>query len=212
MTLLPLPSPENVLGAGRAFVGWTAEVVDVAGRLPARVDDLLDEVTRLVGVLGGVVERAETLLDRAEAAVDGIDTVLVEARTVAAGAAGVVESAASASDGATRVVDQADGISTRADRLLEAYRPTLEAGAPLARRFVEEFSQEELDATIKLVDQVPVFTEHMVSDIMPILETLDRVGPDISELLDVTKELRQAIDGIPGLGFLKKRGAEKNGE
>ena len=86
----------------------------------------------------------------------------------------------------------------------------LERAAPLAGRFVDELSQEEVDAVIKLVDEMPQFTEHMVADIMPILATLDRVGPDLHELLDVTKDLRQAIDGIPGFGFLKKRGAAKD--
>ena len=88
----------------------------------------------------------------------------------------------------------------------------LERAAPLAGRFVDELSPEEVDALIKLVDEMPQFTEHMVTDIMPILATLDRVGPDLHELLDVTKDLRQAIDGIPGFGFLKKRGASKDDE
>ena len=35
---------------------------------------------------------------------------------------------------------------------------------------------------------------------MPILATLDRVGPDIHDLLEVTRDLRLAIAGIPGLG------------
>jgi hypothetical protein len=88
----------------------------------------------------------------------------------------------------------------------------LERGAPLAGRFVEELSPEEVDAAIKLVDQMPQFTEHMVTDIMPILATLDRVAPDLHELLEVTKDLRQAIDGIPGFSFLKRRGARDDDE
>ena len=49
----------------------------------------------------------------------------------------------------------------------------------------------------------------METDILPILATLDRVGPDVHELLDVLKEVRQAINGIPGFTFLRKRGGEK---
>jgi hypothetical protein len=55
----------------------------------------------------------------------------------------------------------------------------------------------------------------METDIMPILATLDRVGPDVHELLEQLKEVRQAIQGIPGLGFFRRRGeradAEENG-
>jgi hypothetical protein len=50
----------------------------------------------------------------------------------------------------------------------------------------------------------------MTEDIMPILSTLDRVGPDIHELLDVAKDVRQAIQGIPGFEYLRRRGEEKD--
>ncbi|MDT7743218.1 MAG: hypothetical protein QOE59_2296, partial [Actinomycetota bacterium] len=62
------------------------------------------------------------------------------------------------------------------------------------------------------VDELPALAHHLSHDILPILETLDRVGPDLSELLDVTKDLRRAIDGIPGFSFLKRRGESKEDE
>ena len=48
-----------------------------------------------------------------------------------------------------------------------------------------------------------------IPSILPILATLDRVGPDVHELLDVLKEVRQAINGVPGFAFLRKRGSDK---
>jgi len=81
--------------------------------------------------------------------------------------------------------------------------------APLARQFIEEFSETEVHALIRLIDQVPVFTEHMESDIMPILATLDRVGPDVHELLEALKDVRLAIQGIPGFRLLRRRGDER---
>jgi hypothetical protein len=47
---------------------------------------------------------------------------------------------------------------------------------------------------------------------MPILATLDRVGPDVHELLDVLKDVRQALLGVPGFKMLRRRGAEKEDE
>lgn len=46
---------------------------------------------------------------------------------------------------------------------------------------------------------------------MPILATLDRVGPDIHDLLDVTRDLRQAILGLPGFAFFPppRRGSRR---
>ena len=226
MTLLPLPTPDAVVGVGRSLLGWAGEAVDVAARLPARVDGLLDEATRLVGVLGDVADRVDVLLGRADGLVDDLDTLLVRVqrvageaedalgsvRTVSTGAEEVVASARSVSAGAAEVVESAGGTSRGAQELLVTYQPMLEHGAPLAEKFIADLTTDEVDAAIRLVDQLPVLTESMVTDVMPILATLDRVGPDIHELLGVTKELRQAIDGIPGLSFLKKRGAAKDDE
>jgi len=70
-------------------------------------------------------------------------------------------------------------------------------------------SEQEVHAAIKLIDQLPALTEHMEQDIMPILATLDRVGPDVHELLNVTRDLRQAILGLPGLAFFRRRGENR---
>jgi len=79
----------------------------------------------------------------------------------------------------------------------------------LAGRFVREFSEEELQAAINAVDQLPGLANHLKSDVMPLLATLDRAGPDIHELLDVAKDVREAIAGIPGFTFFRKRGEHK---
>lgn len=56
--------------------------------------------------------------------------------------------------------------------------------------------------------QLPKLTEHVVSDVMPLLATLDEVGPDVHELLNQLREVRQAIQGIPGFRLLRRRGEE----
>jgi hypothetical protein len=113
-----------------------------------------------------------------------------------------------AGDAAT-LVGKAGGVADGANALLETYQPIADKAAPLARRFVQEFSEAELQAAIKLVDQLPQLTEHVVSDVLPILVTLDRVGPDVHELLNQLEEIRQAINGIPGFRLLRRRGEEK---
>jgi hypothetical protein len=233
-----VPSPEEVVDTTRSVLGWGGEVVALGASLPSRVDALIVEVERLVAVLGRITERVDGLIDRADTLVAACDGVVDTARTITASATEVVESSRGITAGATEVVELSRGIttgatevvelsrtltsgagevmeragvtSTAAQELLDLYRPMLERGAPLAGRFVDDLTPEEIDAAIKLVDQLPVLTQHMVSDIMPILETLDRVGPDISELLGVTKDLRQGIAGIPGLSFFVKRGADKD--
>jgi hypothetical protein len=140
---------------------------------------------------------------------DGAAELVAGAGSVAESAGGVIEKATAVADRAGTVVDQASGAANGATELLAVYEPIARQAAPLARRFVEEFSEEEIRAAIQLVDHLPKFTEHMEADIMPILATLDRVGPDVHELLDQLKEMRQAIQGIPGLAFFRRRGEER---
>ena len=59
---------------------------------------------------------------------------------------------------------------------------------------------------------MPQFTEHMEADIMPVLGKLDQVGPDVHELLDVLKDVRLAIEGLPGFALFRRRGAEREDE
>ncbi len=53
---------------------------------------------------------------------------------------------------------------------------------------------------------MPVVLEHMDTDLLPVLRTLDRVGPDLHELLEVVEDLRRVVAGLPGVGLLRRRG------
>jgi methyl-accepting chemotaxis protein len=98
-------------------------------------------------------------------------------------------------------VARAKVVTAAAEEQVAAVRPVLE--------FAKEFSAHEVQAAIKLVDELPRLSQHLNDDVLPILGTLNRVGPDIHELLDVAKEVRQAILGIPGFDFLRRRGEDK---
>jgi hypothetical protein len=63
-----------------------------------------------------------------------------------------------------------------------------------------------------MVDQLPALTNQLETSIMPILVTLDRVGPDVHELLDELRGVRMAINGIPGFTFFRRRGEERDEE
>ena len=228
-----LRSPSDLVAAARSVLGWTDEAVQVVAHLPARVAALVDEAERLVVRVGETLDRVDAAVGRvegvvgdAQALVGRVDGVAGRAAEVAESAAGVAVRAGSVADRADQVVDQiipvtgaAEGVlesvgttSAGAQALLEVFQPMTERGAPLLQHFIDEFSVEELQALIKLVDQVPQFTEHMETDIMPILATLDRVGPDMHELLEVLKDVRLAIQGVPGLSLFRRRGADLEDE
>jgi uncharacterized protein YoxC len=217
-----------------------AALMDEAERLVVRVEGTLDRVDAVVGRVEGVLTDVTAVAGGAQALVGRVDQVAERAAEVAEGAAGVVERAAEVADGAAGVVERAGSVADNADQvveriipvtgaaeavlesvgatsagaraLLEIFQPIAERGAPMLRQFVDEFSEEEVQALIRLVDQVPMFTEHMETDIMPILATLDRVGPDVHELLDVLKDVRLAIQGVPGFRLLRRRGADSDDE
>lgn len=218
-----LPDPGALFGLAKSTVGWAVDTAVTVAAVPGRVLGLLDSAESLVGRVDDVVTRADTLVRKTEAVVDQVTAVVEQARTVSAAAQVVVADARRVSTAAeavvTEVVDitsQANGVvavaestARTAHELLEAYSPLARQAMPLLRRFVEELSPHEIEAAIKLVDQLPVITEHVLTDVLPILATLDKVGPDVHQLLEVTNDVRQAILGIPGFNFLRKRGEDK---
>ncbi|EWM12612.1 hypothetical protein [Kutzneria sp. 744] len=135
--------------------------------------------------------------------------VVAVAEHVSGRANEVVGGAARVSEEAAAVVALAESTAAIANELIRVYEPIALRAAPLAGRFVTELSDEEVDAAIRLVDELPKLTEHLIANILPILGTLDRVGPDVTELLKVTRDVRQAIVGIPGFRFFRRRGAEQ---
>ncbi|MFD9739483.1 hypothetical protein [Umezawaea sp. NPDC059074] len=221
-----LPDPGALFGLAKSTVGWAVDSAVAVAAVPGRVLGLLDAAESLVGRVDDVVTRADALVTRTEAVVGSAEAVVESARTVSAAAAVVVADArrvSTAADAvvsevvditskATGVVATAESTAKTAHELLEEFSPLARRAMPLLKRFVEELSPHEIEAAIRLVDQLPVITEHVISDVLPILATLDKVGPDVHQLLEVTNDVRQAILGIPGFNFLRKRGEDKEEE
>lgn len=207
--------PAEMIDGTRTMLGWTADSVELVAALPGRVGRLLDTVEGLVGRVDAVVGRIEPLIDEVEAVVRRVPPVVDQVETVVGRVGPVVDQvetvvgrAGGVADAASLVVEKAGRTADGASRILDAYQPIAEQAAPLAQRFLREFSQDELSAAITLVDQLPQLTEHVTTDILPILATLDRVGPDVTELLDQLREIRQAVQGIPGFKMLVRRGED----
>jgi len=224
---LPIPTPGAVIGLTRSAVG-------AAAALPARAFKVLDDIETLVSRVGAIADRAEAFLERSEGLadragilIDGVDatvtdveSVLERVRLVAAAATAQVEQAARVvaaagllveegqrlAEGAGMAVAAAGRVTDDAEKIAGTAATLLGKVEPMATRFVDQLSPEEVEAAIKLVDELPRLTRHLDEDILPILATLDRVGPDIHELLEVTRDLQLAVKGIPGLRMLKRRG------
>lgn len=218
-----VPNPAEVFGMAKSTVGWAVDSAAAVAAAPGRVFALIDDVETLLSRVNGAVDRVEVVLERAERAAAGAESTVaqaravadeaevavVDARKVATEAAGVVGGARAITDEANKTVVTAQRTADTAEGLLEVYAPTAKRAAPLLERFVEELSEAEVDAAIKLVDELPVLTEHIRTDVLPILQTLDRVGPEIHELLEVTYDVRRALIGIPGFRYFRRRGSTR---
>lgn len=156
--------------------------------IPLWPTDVLRWSARTATELAGVPERVLKLLSTTESVVSRADELVRRTDEVITAA--------------NETVVHAQKVASAAEEQVTAARPLLQ--------FLQEFSAHEVTAAIKLVDELPRLATHMSDDIMPILATLDRVGPDIHELLDVANDVRQAILGIPGFEYLRRRGEDKD--
>ncbi|WP_433316549.1 hypothetical protein ACQP0U_06180 [Micromonospora sp. CA-269861] len=231
---IPLPTPAAVVGLTRSALDQALGSAVSMAAVPARAFAVLDGVEALLARINGVVDRIETTLERTDQVLTDAETAVREVAVISAAATTAIDTATEVATAAAVVVAEADRVSraagtvvAEADRvasraavtvgtaaeaaaaageLLAAYEPALRRAAPMAGRFVEELSHEEISAAIHLIDELPKLKEHLTADILPILATLDRVGPDLHDLLDVTRDLKLAVAGIPGLGMLRRRG------
>ena len=185
---LPFPGPAAVIGGAMS----AAEAVETAiGLVPRAV---------------GAMSRVEALLDRAEHVVARAEAVAAEAADSTAKVRATVDAAGTVTRDAGRRVDGAGGLVDRLDTLLGTWEPVGRKLAPQAARLADSLSGHEADAAIALIDRMPVVLEHLDTDLLPVLRTLDRVGPDLHELLEVVEDLRRVMTGLPGVGLLRRRG------
>ena len=89
--------------------------------------------------------------------------------------------------------------------LLDTYQPTLETVAPIVSRIAETTSPDEVDAVVQLIDALPSIVDKLDKDILPVLDTLSTVAPDLRDLLDVSRVMNELLGSVPGLGRVKRR-------
>lgn len=214
MDAMPIvPSPATLIELGRATVGRAIESVASLATVPVRLLGVLGQVELLVNRITVIADQTEALVIRVSGVADDAEVTAREARAIAAAAAIAVEEVARISSAASSVIGEVDTATAEARDLLEAYAPTLRRAAPLAARFVDELSPEEVTAAIRMVDTLPRLRLHLVEDVLPLLGKLDQVGPDLHKLLAVTEDLHLAIAGLPGLRMLRRRGEDRaNGD
>ncbi len=183
----------------------------------------LEESVRLIRTTAGLpqrviglVDEAEDLLARARQSLASLETISAQASTSVARVTKVLDATEAVvvrteniTEDATETLGAARTLTQDAGAMVAQVQPELTKMLPLLEEFAGRLSKAEVEAAIRLVDELPALTRSLREDVMPILGTLDNVGPDINELLHVMDDVRKAVLGVPGFSFFKKRGEER---
>lgn len=170
------------------------DVLAALERGGGQVEALIGAVPRVLALL----DRAEVLLARASTAVDRVSVVAGDA------AAEVVRVGA--------VVDRAEVQVARVATLLDSLEPSLVTLQPTLEILADTTHPEEIAALVRLVDHLPELTERVEKDVLPVMATLGSVAPDVHDLLTVARELNDMLAKVPGMGRIKRRIDEEEGE
>ncbi len=205
LTIPSRVSPTALLGGAVA----AADAVESAIALVPRAAAALTRMEALLDRTESLVARSEAVATSADQVTKRAAQVVTRAEKVTARTQAVLDVAEIVTRDSSRTVDGASGILNRVDAMLSTWEPVLRGVAPSATRFAESVSPQEVDAAVALVDRLPLLLAHLEDDVLPVLKTLDRVGPDIHELLATAEDLRRVLTGLPGIGFLRKRGDDE---
>ena len=166
---------------------------------------LVERASDQLEALVGLAPRLMTLLGDAESTV-------ARARVLVDRIAVVTEDAAVVAGRADRVVERIDPLVSRLALLLDQVEPSLVTLQPTLDRLAETTHPDEVDALVRMIDQLPVLTERLQTDIMPMMESFGSVAPDLHDLLDASRELNEMLGKLPGFGRIKKRVEEEQAE
>ncbi len=193
-----LLAPNDLFNAaGSVRDGVTGAVDDLAGLLT-----LIGRGTVLMDRAEAVIDRAERLLDDTESLALRTSMALAEAEVSARGAASTLRDAqGTLADAGSALAD--------AQALLDSTQPVLEKVRPVADEIASSLDAGEVDAVVRMFDRLPRLVTHLEQDILPLLGRLDQleqVGPDVRAILTTVSDLSHAIQGLPGVGLLRRRG------
>jgi hypothetical protein len=199
---LPLPGPADVVGGAASLRDGFVAALDLVPRMceaMTRLEALLGHVERTMASTDALVERAETVVAQSESLAASAGQVVTRSNRT-------LDIAEITNRDAGRAVEGASGLLQRTDALLSTWEPVSRRLAPAAEKFAEALDPAEVQAAISLVDRMPLVLDHLENDVLPMLTQLDRVGPDVHELLEVVEDLRRVVTGLPGVGLLRRRG------
>ena len=182
-----LPGPSDLLAA-------LERTTDAVERLVAAVP----QFAALPGVVDRLVTDVDGLLGRIEATRADAGEVALRAEATRAKA--------------DLLLDDAAASVTRVVTLLDSLEPSLTKLQPTIERLADTTDPREVDALVQLIDHLPLLAQQVEQDVLPVMRTLSSVAPDLHDLLDVSRQLNEMLAKLPGMGRIKKRVEEQQGD
>jgi DNA repair ATPase RecN len=146
-----------------------------------------------------------SLLDDAEGLLRRVGGLVDDIENTRAAADGVVERTDATVGRAEELLTSVAPLNERLTALLDRLEPPLARLQPTLERLAETTDPHEVDAMVELIDHLPALAHKMEVDIVPVLDSLSTVAPDLHDLLDVSRELNEMLGQIPGMSRMKRR-------
>lgn len=152
------------------------DVLRLVGKAWQAAEQLVELVPRLVALLGQVEEIVRILRT-----IDDVELRIADA------------------------VDKALSIVDRIEPVVVEFAPTLRVLHPIAQRLVETTGPDDVEAVVRLVNDLPELVAKLHVDVLPVLTELGSVPDDLHELLVMSKELNEIVASVPGLSRMRQR-------
>lgn len=158
--------------------------------LPGRVIGLVTAAERTLAAVNEAVARTQAHLERTGHIIARVDSV--------------VEAAGQAAQAAAATVEQVGTLTASAAPLLESYSEPLRRLEPTVRRMADTIDPQEVEALITLIDRLPRLASAMDGEVIPLLGTIEKFGPDLNQMLDNVSDLNRMVNRMPRV-FRRRR-------
>jgi hypothetical protein len=189
-----LPGPRDLV----AFVSLVERSSEQLVALLPRTTELLGNAERLLRDGSALVDRIETTRLEAQALVERTEVTRDRADELVTGLEPTTRRAVA-------LLAALEPTAERAVALLESMEPSLLKLQPTLERLAETTDPREVDALVAMLDQLPLLAAKVETDVIPVLNTLTTVSPDLHDLLDVSRELNLMLAKLPGMDRVKRR-------
>lgn len=169
---------------------------------PGDVRALAEQMLALAPRITGLLASAESLVADSRALIERIERTRADADAL-------MRRTDETRIRAERAVTDIEIPVTRVIALLDRLEPSLTQLQPTLDRLAETTDPGEVDALVALVDQLPLLTAKVDTDVIPMLHALSTVAPDMHDLLDTSRELNELLGKLPGMGRIKKKVEEE---